>query len=56
MLTALLRMFSCLLYRIDNRLSGCHSLRDKAEDLGLDVCPVGIAGFIHGNEVRTIEH
>ena len=30
-------------------------MRDDAEHLGLDVRPVGIAGFCHGNEVDTVE-
>lgn len=36
-------------------LTRCHGLRDDAEDLGLDVCPVRIASFRHGNEVGSVE-
>lgn len=38
-----------------NGLTRRHGLRDDAEDLGLDVRPVGIARFRHSDEVDSIE-
>jgi hypothetical protein len=38
-----------------DRLAGCHGLGDDAEDFGLDVCPVGVAGLGHRNEVGAVE-
>ena len=37
-------------------LARCHGLRDDAEHLGLDVRPVRIAAFRHGDEVGTVEN
>jgi hypothetical protein len=39
-----------------NRLAGGHGLRDNAEDLGLDVRPLRVAAFRHGDEVGAVEN
>lgn len=38
-----------------DRLAGRHGLRDQAEDLRLDVCPLRVAGLGHGDKVGAIE-
>jgi hypothetical protein len=38
-----------------DRLAGCHGLRDDAEYFRLNVRPVRIAAFCHGDEVCAVE-
>ena len=38
-----------------DRLAGRHGLRDQAENLGLDVCPLRVACLGHGDKVGAVE-
>lgn len=41
--------------RRHDRLARCHSLRDDAEDFGLDMRPIRVAAFRHCDKVRAIK-
>lgn len=55
LLAAFLRMLARLGNGVDDRLAGRHGLRDETEHFRLDVCPVGVAGLGHGDEIAAVE-